>query len=57
MDQFERRISFGYDPDMARVRAEFNTGVLKIVVSRRRTISAPAGYDPKLGLGGQQGNM
>jgi len=54
---FERRISFGYDVDMARIRAEFNGGVLKIVVPRRPTMSAPAGYDSKLGLGGQQGSV
>lgn len=55
---FERRISFGYDADMARVRAEFNGGVLKIIVPRRPTVSAPAGYDPKLTLGGgQQGDV
>lgn len=54
---FERRISFGYDADMARIRAEFNGGVLKIVVPRRPTMSAPAGYDSKIGLGGQQGNV
>lgn len=55
---FERRISFGYDADMARIRAEFNGGVLKIIVPRRPTMSAPAGYDPKIGLGGgQQGEV
>ena len=55
---FERRISFGYDADMAHIRAEFNGSVLKIVVPRRPTVSAPAGYDPQpgLGLGGHQGN-
>lgn len=54
---FERRISFGYDADMAHIRAEFNDGVLKIVVPRRPSVSAPAEYDSKLGLGGQQGNV
>ena len=54
---FERRISFGYDADMARIRAEFNDGVLKIVVPRRPSVSAPVEYDSKLGLGGQQGNV
>jgi len=54
---FERRISFGYDADMAHIRAEFNGGVLKIVVPRRPTVSLPAGYDSKFGLGGQQGNV
>lgn len=39
---------------MAHIRAEFNGGVLKIVVPRRPTVSAPAGFD---GLGGQQGNV
>ena len=51
---FERRISFGYDADMAHIRAEFNGGVLKIVVPRRPTVSAPAGYE---GLSGQHGNV
>jgi hypothetical protein len=51
------RRSFGYDLDMARVRAEFIGGVLKIVVPHRPTISAPTGYDPELGLGGEQGNV
>jgi HSP20 family molecular chaperone IbpA len=54
---FERRISFGYDADMAHIRAEFNGGVLKIVVSRRPTMSVPAGFDSTPGLGGQQGNV
>jgi len=54
---FERRISFGYDADMVRVRAEFNGGVLKIIVPRRPTVSAPVAYDPKIGLGGQQGDV
>jgi len=53
---FERRISFGYDVDMVRIRAEFNGGVLKIIVPRRPTVSAPAGYDSKVGTGGQQGD-
>ncbi|PVF98490.1 hypothetical protein CPB86DRAFT_733028 [Serendipita vermifera] len=34
---FERRISFGYDADMARIRAEFNGFTLKITVPRRPT--------------------
>ncbi|KAG8832217.1 hypothetical protein FRC17_001715 [Serendipita sp. 399] len=32
---FERRVSFGYDADMVRVRAEFNGSLLKITVPRR----------------------
>ncbi|QRV97164.1 heat shock protein HSP20 family protein [Ceratobasidium sp. AG-Ba] len=32
---FERRISFGYDADMANIRAEFNGDMLKVTVPRR----------------------
>ncbi|KAG8805142.1 hypothetical protein FRC18_006859, partial [Serendipita sp. 400] len=32
---FERRVSFGFDADMARIRAEFNGSMLKITVPRR----------------------
>ncbi|KAG8783355.1 hypothetical protein FRC12_019832 [Ceratobasidium sp. 428] len=32
---FERRISFGYDADMANIRAEFNGDVLRVTVPRR----------------------
>lgn len=32
---FERRISFGYDADLARVRAEFDGEHLRIIVPRR----------------------
>ena len=31
---FERRISFGYDADLAHVRAEFDGELLRIVVPR-----------------------
>lgn len=37
---FERRVSFGYDADMTRIRAEFNGQLLKITVPRRPTSSA-----------------
>ena len=47
----EWRINFGYDAYMACIRAEFNGGVLKIIVPRRPMVSAPAGYDAKIGLG------
>ncbi|KAG8736046.1 hypothetical protein FRC10_009860 [Ceratobasidium sp. 414] len=32
---FERRISFGYDADMANIRAEFNGDMLRVTVPRR----------------------
>ncbi|KIJ49411.1 hypothetical protein M422DRAFT_96873, partial [Sphaerobolus stellatus SS14] len=32
---FERRVSFGYDADLASVRAEFDGETLKIIVPRR----------------------
>ncbi|KAF8957969.1 hypothetical protein BDZ97DRAFT_1630843, partial [Flammula alnicola] len=32
---FEHRISFGYDADLAQVRAEFDGVMLRVVVSRR----------------------
>jgi hypothetical protein len=32
---FERRISFGYDADMAAIRAEFNGDLLRVTVPRR----------------------
>ncbi|KAL5632295.1 hypothetical protein ACGC1H_000338 [Rhizoctonia solani] len=32
---FERRISFGYDADMAAIRAEFNGDILRVTVPRR----------------------
>jgi HSP20 family molecular chaperone IbpA len=32
---FERRVSFGYDADLAQVRAEFDGDLLRIVVPRR----------------------
>jgi hypothetical protein len=32
---FERRISFGYDADLANVRAEFDGEILRIIVPRR----------------------
>ncbi|EPQ56949.1 hypothetical protein GLOTRDRAFT_115074 [Gloeophyllum trabeum ATCC 11539] len=32
---FERRISFGYDADLAHVRAEFDGDILKVHVPRR----------------------
>lgn len=32
---FERRISFGYDADMAAIRAEFNGDMLRVTVPRR----------------------
>ncbi|KAF8530382.1 hypothetical protein BU17DRAFT_35515 [Hysterangium stoloniferum] len=38
---FERRISFGYDADVASVRAEFDGEILRIIVPRR---VLPVGY-------------
>ncbi|EGN99939.1 hypothetical protein SERLA73DRAFT_38251, partial [Serpula lacrymans var. lacrymans S7.3] len=32
---FERRVSFGYDADLAQVRAEFDGELLRIIVPRR----------------------
>ncbi|KAF8749687.1 small heat shock protein (HSP20) family [Rhizoctonia solani] len=32
---FERRISFGYDADVAAIRAEFNGDLLRVTVPRR----------------------
>jgi hypothetical protein len=32
---FERRISFGYDADLAQVRAEFNGELLTVIIPRR----------------------
>ncbi len=32
---FERRISFGYDADLGRVRAEFDGEILRVIVPRR----------------------
>jgi HSP20 family molecular chaperone IbpA len=32
---FERRISFGYDADLGRVRAEFDGEILRVFVPRR----------------------
>lgn len=32
---FERRISFGYDADLARVRAEFDGEILRVIIPRR----------------------
>ena len=58
---FERRVSFGYDADMSRVRAEFNGSTLKITVPRRPTpqtfaaslgTSATTGGGSSSGLGG-----
>ena len=50
----EQWSTFGYDADMAWIRAECIGGTLEIIVPRRRTVSAPAGYEPKIGLGGGQ---
>ena len=35
---FERRISFGYDADLAMVRAEFDGSFLKIIVPRKMPV-------------------
>lgn len=35
---FERRISFGYDADLALVRAEFDGEMLRVIVPRRMAI-------------------
>ncbi|KAJ7693359.1 hypothetical protein B0H17DRAFT_906799, partial [Mycena rosella] len=32
---FERRISFGYDADLAQVRAEFDGELLRVIIPRR----------------------
>ncbi|KAH0827990.1 hypothetical protein J3R83DRAFT_3631 [Lanmaoa asiatica] len=38
---FERRVSFGYDAELARVRAEFDGEMLRIVVPRRISLFDP----------------
>ncbi|KAB5588865.1 hypothetical protein CTheo_7697 [Ceratobasidium theobromae] len=48
---FERRISFGYDADMAAIRAEFNGDLLRITVPRR-WMFAPPMMAPRNTLGG-----
>jgi len=40
---FERRVSFGYDADLANIRAQFDGETLKIVVPRRILPVIPAG--------------
>ncbi|KAJ7873789.1 hypothetical protein B0H14DRAFT_2343973, partial [Mycena olivaceomarginata] len=32
---FERRISFGYDADLAQVRAEFDGEILRVIIPRK----------------------
>ena len=34
LGHFERRISFGYDADLGRVRAEFDGELLRVIVPR-----------------------
>lgn len=38
LGHFERRVSFGYDAELAQVRAEFDGEMLRIVVPRRSAI-------------------
>ncbi|KAJ6625775.1 hypothetical protein B0H10DRAFT_589928 [Mycena sp. CBHHK59/15] len=40
---FERRISFGYDADLAQVRAEFDGELLRVIIPRRIPASLSAG--------------
>lgn len=35
LGHFERRVSFGYDAELAQVRAEFDGDMLRVVVPRR----------------------
>ncbi|KAJ6498904.1 hypothetical protein C8R45DRAFT_821625 [Mycena sanguinolenta] len=49
---FERRISFGYDADLERVRAEFDGEILRVVVPRKRMPGLSPG-----GVGGAVGGM
>ncbi|KAF8134527.1 hypothetical protein EV363DRAFT_1323765 [Boletus edulis] len=39
---FERRVSFGYDADLAQVRAEFDGEILRIVVPRHVSVTITA---------------
>ncbi|KAJ7881403.1 hypothetical protein B0H13DRAFT_1630037 [Mycena leptocephala] len=49
---FERRISFGYDADLARVRAEFDGEILRVIIPRR----VPVGMGVAMGgVGGGRG--
>jgi HSP20 family molecular chaperone IbpA len=50
---FERRVSFGYDAEMSRVRAEFNGSTLRITVPRRPTPQTfAASLGPSATVGG-----
>ncbi|KAJ6521948.1 hypothetical protein DFH09DRAFT_938750 [Mycena vulgaris] len=43
---FERRISFGYDADLAQVRAEFDGELLRVIIPRRMPTTIPAPLAP-----------
>ena len=47
----KRWSTIGYDADIAWIRAECIGGVLEIIVPRLPPVSAPAGYEPNIGLG------
>ena len=44
LGHFERRISFGYDADLARVRAEFDGEHLRVIVPRKQIPLSLFGY-------------
>ncbi|KAJ6489492.1 hypothetical protein C8R47DRAFT_470555, partial [Mycena vitilis] len=48
---FERRISFGYDADLAQVRAEFDGELLRVIIPRRIPPGMGAGAVAPLGTG------
>ena len=50
---FERRISFGYDADLARVRAEFDGVMLRITIPRRVSPIQWNGSAARLGTSGR----
>ncbi|KAJ7187855.1 hypothetical protein C8R46DRAFT_877253 [Mycena filopes] len=52
---FERRISFGYDADLAQVRAEFDGELLRIIIPRRMPVGVGVeGYAMAAPLGGRR---
>ncbi|KAJ7646943.1 hypothetical protein FB45DRAFT_732789 [Roridomyces roridus] len=46
---FERRISFGYDADLAQVRAEFDGELLKVIIPRRMPAGMQGGWVAPVG--------
>ncbi|CUA73254.1 hypothetical protein RSOLAG22IIIB_10671 [Rhizoctonia solani] len=53
---FERRISFGYDADMAAIRAEFNGDILRVTVPRR-WMFGPMGVGMGMGMVGRSSTI